>query len=242
MTVGVRLNLREEAPAGYSAADGRVIARYLESTGLVDYLHAVVGSPWGDPSYIQPQYYEPAQWADLAGQLKQAVKLPVVYTGRVNSIEVAERVLADGHADVVGMARAYIAEPQILTKARAGQGRQIRPCVGGNDCISRQYMEGLPFGCAVNPHASHEIDGPWGHAARPRRLLVVGGGPAGMELAALAARGGHGVELWEAAAEGSCRRLPTWWRWRPARGRTDRRSPASTATAYSRSATCCAVR
>jgi 2,4-dienoyl-CoA reductase-like NADH-dependent reductase (Old Yellow Enzyme family) len=201
MTVGVRFNLREEAPSGYTAEDGLVIAQYLESTGLVDYLHAVVGSPWGDPSYIQPQYYRPAQWAGLAGQLRRAVKLPVVYTGRVNSIEVAERVLAEGHADVVGMARAYIAEPHILAKARAGQAGQIRPCVGGNDCISRQYMEGLPFGCAVNPHASHEVDGPWGRAARPRRLLVVGGGPAGMELAVLAARAGHSVELWEAAAE-----------------------------------------
>jgi len=201
MTVGVRFNLREEAPSGYTAEDGLVIAQYLESTGLVDYLHAVVGSPWGDPSYIQPQYYRPAQWAGLAGKLRRAVKLPVVYTGRVNSIEVAERVLAEGHADVVGMARAYIAEPHILAKALAGQVGQIRPCVGGNDCISRQYMEGLPFGCAVNPHASHEVDGPWGRAARPRRLLVVGGGPAGMELAVLAARSGHTVELWEAAPE-----------------------------------------
>ncbi len=146
MTVGVRFNLREEAPSGYSAEDGLVIARYLESTGLVDYLHAVVGSPWGDPSYIQPQYYEPAQWADLAGQLRRAVRLPVVYTGRVNSIEVAERVLTAGHADVVGMARAYIAEPRILTKARAGQARQIRPCVGGNDCISRQQQPNGPNG------------------------------------------------------------------------------------------------
>jgi hypothetical protein len=68
--------------------------------------------------------------------------------GNYRSALFVERVLADGHADVVGMARAYIAEPAILTKARAGQARQIRPCVGGNDCIS-QYMEGLPFGCAV---------------------------------------------------------------------------------------------
>ena len=68
--------------------------------------------------------------------------------GNYRSAMFVERVLADGHADVVGMARAYIAEPAILTKARAGQARQIRPYVGGNDCIS-QYMEGLPFGCAV---------------------------------------------------------------------------------------------
>jgi 2,4-dienoyl-CoA reductase-like NADH-dependent reductase (Old Yellow Enzyme family) len=199
MTLGVRLNMREEVPGGYDEAGGIEIARYLEATGLIDFLHLVIGSPWGDPSYIQPQYYAPAQWSGLAGAIRQAVSLPVVYTGRVNSIEVAEQVLAAGHADVVGMARAYIAEADILTKARSGRLDEIRPCVGGNDCISRQYMEGLPFGCAVNPHAGNEVEGAWGRAARPRRVLVVGGGPAGLELAALAAQGGHRVELWEAA-------------------------------------------
>ena len=95
MALGVRLNLREEEPGGYTEADGIEIAQYLESTGLLDFLHAVIGSPWGDPSYIQPYFYEPAQWADLAGRLRRAVSLPVVYSGRVNSVEVAEQVLAD---------------------------------------------------------------------------------------------------------------------------------------------------
>jgi 2,4-dienoyl-CoA reductase-like NADH-dependent reductase (Old Yellow Enzyme family)/thioredoxin reductase len=198
MALGVRLNMREEIRGGYQETDGIEIARYLEQTGLIDFFHLVIGSPWGNPSYIQPQHYEPAQWSALAGAIRKSVSLPVVYTGRVNSIEVAERVLAAGHADVVGMARAYIAEPEILTKARSGRLDQIRPCVGGNDCISRRYMEGLPFGCAVNPHASREIDGPWARSERPRRLLVVGGGPAGMELAALCAEAGHAVEIWEA--------------------------------------------
>ncbi|MER6983664.1 NAD(P)-binding protein, partial [Streptomyces carpinensis] len=201
MTLGVRLNMRQEVPGGFDTGDGLVIAQYLESTGLIDFLHAVIGSPWGDPSYIQPQFYEPAQWAELAGQVRKAVSLPVVYAGRVNSIDVAEQVLASGHADVVGMARAYIAERDLLTKARAGRREEIRPCVGGNDCISRQYAEGLPFGCAVNPHVGSEVNGRWGRAARPRRLLVVGGGPAGMELAGLAAESGHSVELWEADQE-----------------------------------------
>ncbi|MEW2354403.1 NAD(P)-binding protein [Spirillospora sp. NPDC029432] len=201
MALGVRFNLREEMPGGYDADDGLVIARYLESTGLIDFLHTVIGSPWGDPSYIQPQFYRSAEWADLAGRVRAAVALPIVYTGRVNSVAVAEEVLAAGHADVVGMARAYIAEPRLLTKAREGRADESRPCVGGNDCISRAYVERLPFGCAVNPHSSHEVEGPWGRASRPRSLLVVGGGPAGMELAGLAAESGHAVELWEAADE-----------------------------------------
>ncbi|MEY9212177.1 FAD-dependent oxidoreductase [Thermobifida halotolerans] len=198
MALGVRFNLREEEPGGYTAADGVEIAQYLESTGLVDFLHAVIGSPWGDPSYIQPYFYRPAQWADLAGELRRAVSLPVVHTGRINSVQVAEQVLADGNADVVGMARALIADGDILGKARGGRLGDIRPCVGGNDCISRRYVEKLPFGCAVNPHTGNEVEGPWRRAAHPRRVLVVGGGPAGMELAALTAKSGHTVELWEA--------------------------------------------
>jgi NADPH-dependent 2,4-dienoyl-CoA reductase/sulfur reductase-like enzyme len=199
MTLGVRFTMREEVPGGYDADDGLEIARYLEATGLVDFWHLVVGSPWGDPSYIQPQFYRPAEWADLAGRFRAGLSLPIVYTGRVTSVDVAEQVLAAGAADVVGMARAYIAEPELLTKAREGRDDEVRPCIGGNDCISRRYAEGLPFGCAVNPHASNEVEGPWPRATTPRDLLVVGGGPAGMELAALAAESGHRVRLWEAA-------------------------------------------
>lgn len=198
MTVGVRMNLAQELPGGFDLDGGIELAQYYESTGLVDYLHVVMGSPWGNPSYIQPHFYRPAQWAGMAAALRAAVSLPVVHTGRVNSPEAAEQVLASGAADVVGMARAHIAEPELLVKAREGRTHDIRPCVGGNECISRRYVEGLPFGCAVNPHAAKEVDGPWPAAARPRSVLVVGGGPAGMELAALARRSGHEVTLWEA--------------------------------------------
>ncbi|CAM3275520.1 FAD-dependent oxidoreductase [Nocardioides dubius] len=207
LAVGVRFNLREEMPEGYDESGGIEVAQLLEATGLVDYLHAVVGSPWGDPSYIQPQHYADAQWSALAGKVRAAVGLPVVYAGRVTSIELAERVLAAGDADVVGIARAYLAERDLLTKALEGRSDEARPCVGGNDCISRQYAEGLPFACAVNPHVKTEALGRWGQggpgtlgvAARPRDLLVVGGGPAGLELAALAAESGHRVALWEAS-------------------------------------------
>ncbi len=201
LTVGVRLNIREEVPGGYDVAWGVEIAQYLESTGLIDYVHGVVGSPWGNPSYIQPTYFDPAQWSALAGELTAALSIPVVHTGRINGPDVAERVLAAGHADIVGMARAHIAEGRILQKAREGRVTEIRPCVGGNECISRRYVEGLGFACAVNPRTSHEVEGPWPGVSGPRSLLVVGGGPAGMELAALTRESGFDVTLWEAADE-----------------------------------------
>lgn len=201
ITVGVRMNLTQELPGGFGLDGAVELAQFYEATGMVDFLHVVMGSPWGNPSYIQPHFYEPAQWSELAGAVRAAVSLPIVHTGLINGPEAAERVLAAGHADVVGMARAHIAEPELLVKARTGRTEEIRPCVGGNECISRRYVEGLPFGCAVNPHAAREVDGPWPVAARPRTVLVVGGGPAGLELAALARRSGHPVELWEAAEE-----------------------------------------
>jgi hypothetical protein len=102
MTVGIRFNIREEVPGGYDTGGGVEIAQFLESTGLLDYVHGVVGSPWGNPSYIQPTYFDPAQWSALAGELRAALSVPVVHTGRINGPDVAERVLAAGHADIVG--------------------------------------------------------------------------------------------------------------------------------------------
>jgi len=198
-TVGVRLNLREEDPNGYDNEGAIAIAQYLESTGLIDYVHGVVGSPWGNPSYIQPSWFDPAQWQDLAGNLKRAISLPVVYTGRVTSPEVAEQIVSTGNADVVGIARALIADGQFIEKAREGRAIEIRPCIGCNECISRRYVENLGFACAVNPAAGHEVEGPWPTQSLDQEILVVGGGPAGMEFAARACEGGFNVRLWEAS-------------------------------------------
>lgn len=196
-TLGVRFNLFEALEGGYQVADTVRIARALEATGRVDYLSTAVGDNWGDPSYVQSQHYSQAHWAELAGRVKSAVDIPVVYTGRVSTPEAAEAVLANGYADVVGMARAFIADPEIVAKARAGRSDLVRPCVGDNECLHRYLVDGMKFACAVNPHAAREIDGPAPRTGRARRVLVVGGGPAGMELAGLLAERGHGVTLWE---------------------------------------------
>ncbi len=199
-TVGVRLNMFEEAPGGYDLEEGIEIARRLEATGMVDYLSLVAGSNWGNPSYIQTHVYPPAAWAELSGEFVKAVDLPIAYAGRVTTPEVAEQVLAAGQAHVVGVARALLADPDWVAKAAAGRSGEIRPCTGCDDCISSVIVERTAFACAINPHAGTESTVDWPvPATTARDVLVVGGGPAGLEVAALAAERGHRVRLWEAS-------------------------------------------
>lgn len=197
-TVGVRLNMFEEAPGGYDLAGGIDIAQRLEATGMVDYLSLVAGSNWGNPSYIQSHVYPPAAWAELSGEFVKAVDLPIAYAGRVTTPEVAEQVLAAGQAHVVGIARGLLADAEWVRKAVEDRADDIRPCTGCNDCIGNAVIEKGPYACAVNPHAGTESTVTWPvPVTTPGRVLVVGGGPAGLEVAALAAERGQHVELWE---------------------------------------------
>jgi 2,4-dienoyl-CoA reductase-like NADH-dependent reductase (Old Yellow Enzyme family)/thioredoxin reductase len=197
-TVGVRLNMDELYPGGYGVDEGLRIAEALEGSGTIDYLHCVMGNNWGAPSYIQTHDYAPAQWAPLAARFTAALTLPVVYTGRVESVAVAAEVVRSGAADVVGLARAAFADERLVTKSRAGQ--PVRPCIGTNDCLHRVIVEGMRFGCSVNPGTGREADPRPAPADPARRVMVAGGGPAGLELAALLGERGHRVTLWERAA------------------------------------------
>ena len=196
-TLGLRLNVDECTPGGYGPDEALEMARRLDDLEAVDYLSWVTGTNWGALSYLQTEHWGSAPAVEAVGRIKAEVPgTPHVYVGRVTDPEVAAAILDAGQADVVGIARASIADPEILTKAREGRLVDIRPCIGCNDCLHRGIVDGVRALCAVNPRSmTPDLDFP--PATEPRDLLVVGGGPAGMELAALSAEAGHRVRLWE---------------------------------------------
>ena len=197
VTLGLRLCLDERIEGGYGVDECAAFVSAFTADGTVDYFSLDIGSNWGAPSYVPVGIYPEGEWAVLAGQVKAATRLPVVYAGRVVHPRVAETILAAGQADLVGMARALIADPRLVEKTRAGRRADIRPCIAVNDCINRRSGEGLPFACSVNPDAGREFEGPASRTGAVRHVLVVGAGPAGTEAAALAAELGHRVTLLE---------------------------------------------
>jgi 2,4-dienoyl-CoA reductase-like NADH-dependent reductase (Old Yellow Enzyme family) len=197
ITLGLRLCLDEGIEGGYGVEECAAFVAAFTSDGTVDYFSFDIGNNWGSPSYVPLATHPEGQWAALAGRAKAATHLPTVYVGRVVHPEAAEAILAAGQADLVGLARALIADPRYVEKTRAGRRTDIRPCIVVNDCINRRSGEGLPFACAVNPDAGREFEPPAARARAVRDVLVIGAGPAGTEVAALAAELGHRVTLLE---------------------------------------------
>ena len=197
ITLGLRLALDEMIDGGYGIEECVAFVSAFTGDGTVDYFSFDVGNNWGTPSYVPIGLHPEGEWAALAGRAKAATHLPAVYVGRVVHPEVAEAILAAGQADLVGLARALIADPNYVEKTRTGRRPDIRPCIAVNDCINRRSGEGLPFACAVNPDAGREFEPPASRPGAARDVLVVGAGPAGTEVAALAAELGHRVTLLE---------------------------------------------
>ncbi len=198
-TFGLRLNMDEMVDGGYGPDE---CARFIEAftaDGTVDYFSLDVGNNFGSPSYVQVGWHDDAEWAGLCGLLKRSTHLPVVYGGRVTTPEQAETILAAGQADLVAMARATFADAEVVNKARGTNRIPLRPCIGLNECINRKLVEGLKYACGVSPTWAREweLRNLAERTSRPRSVLVVGGGPAGMELAGLCAEQGHRVQLWE---------------------------------------------
>src|SRR5207253_5980027 len=139
-----------------------------------------------------------AIYGPLAASIKAVVRVPVIATGRINDPALAERVLREGQADLCNMTRALIADPDFPNKAQHGRLDDIRPCLGYNSgCIDRIYT-GRGVTCVHNPVVGRELD--WAdlpRAPRPRKVVIIGGGPAGLECARVAALRGHQVVLLE---------------------------------------------
>jgi 2,4-dienoyl-CoA reductase-like NADH-dependent reductase (Old Yellow Enzyme family) len=181
----------------------REITQELAGEGRLDLVNVSAGARAAHYSRSIGSYRHPAgPLLELTAQLRAALNpaLPVIGVSRILTPSLAERALRDGACDLVGMTRAQIADPDLVAKLAAGESERVRPCVGANQgCVDRQ-QGGLPITCFHNPEVGLEYRlAPVKAATKPRRVLVVGGGPAGVKAAELAARGGHRVTLAERA-------------------------------------------
>ena len=186
-----------------SAEECVTIAQVFERTGTIDFFNAIYGRMDTEMALVMhnmPGMASPiAPWLTAVGEFKRAVKLPVFHAARISDTSSARYAIREGLLDMVAMTRAHIADPHIVAKLQAGQESAIRPCVGATHCQS-QYRPS----CLHNPSSGREQTLPHriARSAMPgRKIVVIGGGPAGLEAARVAAERGHNVVLFEAAGQ-----------------------------------------
>jgi 2,4-dienoyl-CoA reductase-like NADH-dependent reductase (Old Yellow Enzyme family) len=201
--VGVRISADERDDTGLTLAETTAVCAMLDADGGVDYLSVCAGTsatPAGS-DHIAPPMTEPAAYtAPMAAAIKAVVAIPVMVAGRINQPQEAERVIASGQADACAMTRALICDPRLPEKARLGASDDIRACIGCNQACIGHFHAGYPISCIQHPETGRELTyGVVSKTRRPQRILVVGGGPAGMKAAAVCAERGHDVTLVEAA-------------------------------------------
>lgn len=202
LAVGARLSADELVPGGLRIAECVEVARELRDAGLIDFASLALGhSAYPAAStWIAPP--PPAARNAIAGPAA-AVRagvpgLTLLATTRVVDLDDAELIVAGGAADLVGLTRALIADPELVAKTAAGSTGEVIACIGCNQSCIGHYHAGVPIGCAVNPRTGRERTlSPPVRASRQRSVLVVGGGPAGVAAALEAAAGGDAVTLVE---------------------------------------------
>lgn len=196
LPISVRLSVAHHVAGGRELTDTVEIARVLQGAG-VDLVVTDDGAAESIHWAVPPLYLGDAPSLANAEALRTALIVPVMATGSITP-EIGDKALADGQVDLVGMARALIADPDLPRKLAQGRPARIRPCTRCNTCMGN-VTTGIPIGCAVNPEAGAESMRRVERAPRPKRVVVVGAGPAGMEAARVAALRGHDVHLYEKA-------------------------------------------
>ena len=201
--VGIRMVADEQWDIGLTADDGREIARKLVASGHVDFLNIIRGHIDSDAALadvIPVMGMASAPHLDFAGAIRADTRFPVFHAAKIADVATARHAVAEGKLDMVGMTRAHIADPHIVSKIRAGREQDIRPCVGATYCLDRIY-EGHEAFCIHNPATGRELSLPHlvEKASNVERVVVVGAGPAGLEAALVCAGRGHQVTVLEAA-------------------------------------------
>ncbi len=192
-----RLSMIDLVPDGSSWDEVVTLARAIEAAGA-SLINTGIG--WHEARVPTIATSVPrGAFAFVTAKLMGQVGVPLIASNRINTPEVAEQVLATGCADMVSMARPFLADSHFVAKAAAGRGRDIAPCIACNQACLDHTFAGKVSSCLVNPRACHETEIEITPAAVPRRIAVVGAGAAGMAAAMTAAERGHAVTLFERA-------------------------------------------
>lgn len=199
--VGIRV-APDVMVGGTGVEENLETARFLEERGLIDYVNISIGN-YQTFTRIVAGMHEPMGYElPTSTPISRAVRSPTIVTGRFRTLEEGDQVIRRGDASMVSFVRALIADPDMVVKSAAGRADEVRPCIACNQgCLARAMEAPYRMGCAINPGAGFELtigDDRLAPTAVPKRVLVVGGGPAGMEAARVAALRGHKVTLAEA--------------------------------------------
>lgn len=204
--VTIKISADEYIKGGLSVEDSVEILKTAELAGL-DGVMVSAGTVGGEKAQTLTDAHRalrtlPMMTAHgclvpLAGEIKKRLKIPVTAVGRINRPEMAEEVIREGMADFVAMGRALLADPYFPAKAAAGKEDLIRPCIGCNEGCYKQIFQQAEIQCSTNPTIGRDHEIECAKVQAPRKILVVGGGPGGLEAAYAAWERGHQVALWE---------------------------------------------
>ena len=201
--VGLRLS-HDLVKFGVGVEENSAVVDALMTEGITDFVNVSLGSYQSFPKFIGGMHEPVGYELDTAVPVGKHSKVPVIVTGRYRTLEEVEQVIRRGDADLVGMNRATIADPDLVVKTMEGREDDIRPCIACNQGCLGQLMDQMGVGCAVNAAAGFEEklgDDNLGKVDSPKKILVIGGGPSGLETARVAALRGHQVILAEAMAD-----------------------------------------
>ncbi len=193
--LGFKISAQEFVPGGLSVPESIKILKGLIDCGI-DAVQVSAGND-ATPEWIcQPMFMEKACLADSAAEIRKALKVPVMAVGRINSPDIANEIIAMGKADLVCIGRGLLADPKMPIKAREGRIEDIRTCIACNTCMESIFRKGR-VECLVNPTLGREQEMTLAPTDTPKKVMVVGGGPGGLDVAWVAARRGHEVHLYE---------------------------------------------
>ena len=191
-----RLSAEEDVPGGLTLDETRIFAKRLQDAG-VHVLDVSAGNYGAVHTMIQPGSSPRGCLAPLAAEIKKVVDIPVTVAGRMNDPVLADAVIREGKADFISLGRPLLADPEYPNKAKEGRFEDIRMCTACYHCFDMEFARAEPLHCAINASAGREAESELLAAPKAKRVIVIGGGPGGMEAARVAALRGHTVTLYE---------------------------------------------